>query len=290
MNKEIDNVVLLIPIHPKDYNYIYNFILDIHSKIDIYLIFSSNEDYSTFIYKDLIYEIIIPEDIINSKNFISSIITSKKYYGLKYLITSNYDYIIVCDAEIDFIRSNFTKENVTNKINNIFENKMLYAGRSNDSFSSFISFVNEKSTIIFKDPENYDKIKNITKDFTLFYWFSNLPVYKRDYLVDFFEKIDLNNDISYHCYDYIVFCNYLLIYHNFTILDHTDVLDYTDVIKKYNRHLGSLEIFNTTNMDSIKYLQNNKYGFSFVFHKFFKTNEEYLTNEGTFIIFHLDRD
>ena len=47
-------IAFIIPIHPKHYDYIYNFIDTIKIYIDIYLVFSNENDYIIFNKKDKI--------------------------------------------------------------------------------------------------------------------------------------------------------------------------------------------------------------------------------------------
>ena len=95
----MNKVALCIPIHPKHYNYIYN-LIDLTNQnhdnnIDIFLIFSNENDYNSFNKKDFIKKIILPP---NTRSH--SIVTYKKFYCLEILKNKEkYDYFIVCDAE-----------------------------------------------------------------------------------------------------------------------------------------------------------------------------------------------
>ena len=75
----IENVAMLIPIHPPYYNYMYQLIhklKDGNIHIDIYLIFSNMEDYNLFYFKNEIHPIILePFDT-------KSIVTYKKLKSL----------------------------------------------------------------------------------------------------------------------------------------------------------------------------------------------------------------
>ena len=73
--------------------------------MDFYLIFSNQDDYDEFEYKEYIKHIIVPSDkIINTKAHVPF----KKFYALDYLKdNTQYDYFISCDAEIDIILENF---------------------------------------------------------------------------------------------------------------------------------------------------------------------------------------
>ena len=117
------SVAFIIPIHPPYYHYIYDLFdkLKRHEiSIDIYLVFSSQEDYDTFVMKDGL-KYFIGENL-NS----AAIITSKKFYALQRLVNSVYTYFIVCDAEIDILPENFTAANILRKIEGVFAGRRLY--------------------------------------------------------------------------------------------------------------------------------------------------------------------
>ena len=159
-NNVIKNVALLIPIHPPHYHYIYNLINNCKKdniEIDMYYVFSNEEDYNTFTMKQDI------SPIICNAFETQSIITYKKLVGLKHLANSNYDYIICCDSEIDIISKNFNNSNINNKIRDIFNNKIIYAGYSNDPFTIY---TNRSCAKLFEEKFNY--IEEITEDFTLY--------------------------------------------------------------------------------------------------------------------------
>ena len=271
-DEKIDNVALLIPLHPKHYDFIYNLLDKIKNKMDLYIVFSNNDDYSQFNKKDMIFPIILDHEQYNG-----NVVTYKKFYGLKYLIDSNYDYIINCDAEIDIILNNFTKKHVNDKINEIFENKIIYAGVSSEKIFSDITMA---TSSVFNDEEIIKKLKIITEDFKLFYWWSDLPVYKREHLKDFFSKINYDN-MNFNYFDYKIYYNYLFAYHDFKFINLTEDIG----------HNYSLEIFFDfiSNIRYISYLKDKGYGFSWVNHNFYNNNINFLKKD-TFIIFHLDRE
>jgi hypothetical protein len=269
---KINKVAFVIPIHPKHYDIIYNFINKMHEngkKIDIFLVFSSYKDYKNFEKKDKILKI-----ILNKSYKEEGIITYKKFYALEQLRNnSEYEYFIVCDAEISIIPENFNEGNILQKIEKIFENKTIYAGRSK---CSFFDKITTDSANLFDEQE---KLKNITNNFTLYYWWSDLPMYKREHLTHFFGKIDYSN-IDWFQFDHVVYLNYLILYHKFDILNTTPLLN----------HEHSLESYHTQDEKMLDVLKENKYGFSWATPKLFHANKEYFLKEGTFLLYHLDRN
>ena len=262
---------MLIPIYPPHYHYIYDLINKLKDKdihIDIHLVFSNSQDYNHFTHKDKIYPIILESFETNS------IITYKKFVGLKQLAHSTYDYIICCDSEIDIISENFTEEIINNKIEQIFYNKKLYAGNITGNYFTCIP---EKCAQMF--PGKYEYLKNITYNFTLYFWWSDLPVYRRVDLIPFFNMINYDNIVWEH-FDYIIYQYYLILHDGFEIIDTTPITKIS----------WCLEKLYTDNIDILNALINMKYGFSWNTKNFYNLNKEFIKAQKGFIIYHLDRD
>ena len=127
----------------------------IDERIDFYLIFSNNEHYINFKLKNLFKHIILENEKINEK---SSYIL--KSYALNILKENkNYEYFICCDSEIGFIMENMNYENILNKINMIFENKLIFAGTNIIKMRPVGYKILQESAEIFKDSNNISKIK-----------------------------------------------------------------------------------------------------------------------------------
>lgn len=264
-------IAFIIPIHPKHYSFIYN-LLDVidtihNNDIDIYLVFSNNEDYDHFDKKNKIKKIIIPE--INT----NSIVTYKKFFALDTLKDdTNYDYFIVCDAEITIIPENFHKKNIVNVINKIFENKIIYAGKVSHDLA--INITKTSCNLLM----NADTLEKITENYTLYFWWSDLPVYKREHLSHFFSLIDYTN-INWHHFDHVIYVSYLILHHDFTILNITPLLN----------HSWSLEMYNTQNIDNLQTLKSIHYSFSYITKYLYSNYVDFFKNENTFLLYHLDR-
>jgi hypothetical protein len=269
-NASIKTVALIIPIHPKHYHFIQNLVNKINSreenKIDIYLVFSSEEDYNNFSERDKIKKIILPNVETHS------IVSYKKFYALELLKNeTKYDYFIVCDAEIDIIPENFNETNILKKISDFYTNKKVYAGKTNKDIA--IDITRTSAEIIAND-----SLKEITNDYTLYYWWSDLPVYKREHLNDFFDKFSYEN-MNYNHFDHLIYLNYLILYHGFTIVNITDVIQFE----------WSIENLYTSDEKILELLKQQGYGFSYINHGLLDANHGYMMREGTFLIYHLDR-
>jgi hypothetical protein len=267
----IDNIAFLIPIHPPHYHFMYNLINKLkynNIKIDIYLVFSNNTDYSIFTMKNEIHPIMC--EYLQTK----SIVTYKKFIGLKYLAYSKYDYIICCDSEIDIISSNFTTEIINNKIKQIFDNKKIYGGTTNDE--GIKNILRLSSTFFL---EKYKYLEDITENFTLYFWWSDLPVYRRTDINQFLNIIKYDNLVWEH-FDYIIYQYYLILYHGFEIINITYIINLK----------WSLEYLFTDNIDLLNKLININYGFSWNSKSFYNLNKNFVESQKGFLIYHLDRD
>jgi len=266
------NVALIIPLHPKHYEIMYKLLdKNITDIIDVFIVFTNKYEYDIFKQKYKIKPIVLPDNFQTG-----SIVTYKKLYALQSIMSNiNYDYFIVCDSEIDIINKNFNMNNILNKVESIFKNKIIYAGEANRQLLT--DTVNSGSSNVFCN-NDFNKLKDITNDFTLYYWWSDLPVYKREHLPDFFNKICFNN-ISWKHFDHIIYLNYLLLYKDFSLLNITPLID----------HNWSLELYYTDNIEKLNKLKEHKYGFGWVIPKFLEISYDYLLNEGTFLIYHTDR-
>jgi len=267
-----NKLALIIPLHPKDFHYIYNIKnkLTMNKFLDIYFIFSNKDDFDQFQYKNDFNFIII--DNTNTNN----IVTYKKWFSLNQL-ADKYDYYIVCDSEIDIIIENFTLNNILNKINYIFENKCIYAGQimNNDTLTN----ITKTSCDIFKSCQDIDKLKELTLNYNLYYWWSDIPVYKGSHVIDFFSKIKDYKNINWYHFDHKIYLNYLVLYHDFNFVNITPHINI----------YWSLESYNVNDVNYLEKLKNIKYSFSWVVPKLFIQYKDFFINNGTFLLYHLDR-
>jgi hypothetical protein len=264
---EIQKIAFIIPIHPPKYDFIYSLIEDLKNNninIDLFLVFSNEEDYSIFyFFKDYIKPIFLPENT-NTQ----SIVTYKKFYALNILKDNlKYDYFIVCDSEIKIIASNFNELNIINKIKNIFENKKIY-GIEYTSYNPFL--INKSCRELFKN----DTLSNYSQLHT---WWNNIPVYKRNTLDDFFDKITLEALTWYH-FDYIIYEYYLILYQNFKMINITHIVG----------ACGSIEFLYDIDQEMTNKLKLLEYGFSWVPKRLYVKAKELFNKNGAFIQYHLD--
>jgi hypothetical protein len=267
---KIENIAFVIPIHPPHYHFMYRLINTLKTnniQINIHLVFSNANDYEHFTMKNEI------QPIICCSFHTQSIITYKKFFGLQQLADSTYDYIICCDSEIDIICNNFTSDIMNDKIKQIFDNKKIYAG---DITGKWVSRIIQSSATLF--PESYDFLNMITNNFTMYFWWSDLPVYRRTDIVPFFNMINYDNIIWEH-FDYIIYQYYLILYHNFEIINTTPITNVQ----------WSLEGLDTDDSTILNTLLDINYGFSWNTKKMYELNKTFIESQKGFLIYHLDR-
>ena len=157
-------------------------------------------DYELFKFKDIAYI----KSIILDNPVTDNIVIYKKITILNKLIDSNYD------SEIDIISENFNYSNIMNKINHIYNNKIVYTGIAYNNSAEYD--IVKISSNVFNDENDKIKLTKLTNNYTYLYWWCDIPVFKREHLKDFFSKITINSYNWYH-FDQIMYFNYLLLYH-----------------------------------------------------------------------------
>jgi hypothetical protein len=269
----MDRVAFVIPIHPPFYHFMHRFLARYpENSSRIYLVFSSPEDRDAFGVHPAVTPIIIPQGLTYSMHSPDGIVDYKKFYALSQLMDTPHDYFIACDAEIHLVVHNFTPENVLFKIDSLFANKRIYYGVGDGEGFGDLNRGNFLS-----EPE-LERLKEMTGRRRVHFWWSDLPVYRRDTLKHFFEKFPISDQITSRP-DNILYQYYLALYHGFSFID---------VNQLFELHC-SLEGFATLNEENIHKLTRVGYGHSWVVSTQYKINHRILDELGTFLVYHLDR-
>jgi len=267
----MDSVAFVIPIHPPFFHYLRNFLGQLPpASSRVYAVFSSPEDRGAFGEHPAVSPIVIPQGLTYDPHSTAGIVDFKKFYALSQLKNSHHEYFIVCDSEIQLVPENYTPENVLGKIEAIFKNKQIYAsnGGSGNTVAACTAFPGDLAL----------RAKALTEDYGLVFWWSNLPVWKREHLPHFFELLPIPAEI-YSRPDYNIYQVYLALYHDFRFLNLTP-------------HIGvysSLEGFATRKEELIDRLSALGYGHAWVMTTQLNLNRDKLTQLGTFLAYHLDR-
>lgn len=172
---------------------------------DVFLIFSSKEESDQFklISGDLRHGSIICDEPIGP-----SPITQKKIFGLKYIFNNtDFDKVGVIDADTAFIKY----VDYDKCFEEYIGNKKIYT-----AYSTKHPHVNGiiKSPTKFFNEEDVNKIKELTHEFKGYFWFNDIPVYSKQYFLDFIQYINYEenkNKLEYIDFDFIMYGYYLLV-------------------------------------------------------------------------------
>ena len=280
---EITNTAFVIPTHPPHYHYIYNLIWRLEQAkihIDIFLVFSNTSDFELFNFKSSIKPIIIPS-MPKWSEIQTPVVVFKTFYALKQLAATTYDYFIVCDSEIDIIGENLTNENLREKITTIFANRNIYSGDVSDNSitNGYLREILDKSAGVFNETDR-ESLRLITKDFTQYIWWSDMPVFRRADLDKFFDRID-ETKVSWYVFNHIVYLYFLILTDDFKIVDTTNITGMNWSLEHPNI------VYNKTMIDKLSELG---VGFSWVVYKSFLTMKDHFKKDKkTIILYHLDR-
>jgi len=193
--KKQDSVCFLIPLHEEKFSYGTD-IISSHNKFfgcdNIFIVFSNEFESNLFLEqnKTLCYNSIIYPNKIDKAAAIK-----KKFFGIEYLFTNlNYEYVICIDSDALFLRN----ADLLAICEKFYINKILFANSivKNDFMNSIIC-----SSQRFFDKLIAEKIGKLLEDNTLYFWFNEIPIYKKDVFNRFKHKIDLNRifqDISWY--------------------------------------------------------------------------------------------
>lgn len=229
----MNKAAFIIPVYPPHYIFL-DFLNKISDNIDvdIILVLSYKSDLEELlkcnfkiIYKHIVLERFINSDAIKQMIDNKIIITFKKYFALN-LLKNSYEYCATIDCEIDFINVN----NVYEKFKCFCDNKKVVGSliTTNDFRHELVNKINIECGKIFTDKEMYNKLSEITYNFNIYFWFSDIPVYNMSYIDDYFKYIGFDNSeafiskISWYVFDYIPYVYYCVLFKNYQILNIKD--------------------------------------------------------------------
>jgi len=273
----MNKCAFVIPLHVKHFNYGYTIITELaDSDADVYFVFTTIEDKNKFqlgLPEDTVMHFLILNDfadieIVEKK---MSYVSIKKLFALSVLY-EKYEYISCIDSEIKFLR----KTKFYDMMKSVVDKKTICGGKVPYHHTGEIDIVRDSTTLLVDAKYHYD-LQQLTEDFTIYTWWSNLPVYDCKIACEFLQWINFhNNNLERFCWNifddmtYNFFCilfkNYKLeripiCFHSLELCD-TNLVEYTD------QHLCKLYWVNKK-----AYLQNKQY---------YDSSEFY-------IIFHIDR-
>jgi hypothetical protein len=179
--------------------------------------------------------------------------------------------LITCDAEISFI--NYNRDNILSKLSQFFNNKRIFGGISLDHTT--ITVMRDSAEIF--NSQQREQLNDLTLNFTLYTWWSNVPVYRTADLPDFLE---LTSKLNYHFthFDHIMYQYYLVLYHQFEFINMTPYIGIWWSLESHALSPNLIDILFTL-----------KYTLDWVSSKAYNMNKQYYNQCGAFLAYHLDR-
>jgi hypothetical protein len=265
-----------IPLHPKHFNYGYEIIDALNgTDADLYFIFTDDADKDAF-YKDIEGDVnyLILSDFVDIKrlNKNRSWVSVKKMYALSKLY-KRYEYISCIDSEVMFINKTFYKS-----MKHTSNDKMICGGDISDSANrDYIKIIKESLTNIVPVKDRA-KLKQISQDYSIYTWWSNLPVYDSSKARGFLDWVQFNNTdfidkMTWYVFDDIVYNYYVILKYNYKLVVIPDIntsLEYASnkIIQQVDKEICKLHWVN--------YSQ-------------YKLDEDYYKKNDFIIAYHLDR-
>jgi hypothetical protein len=276
----------IIPVYPPHYHYL-DFLSKIDGKplyFDIILVLSYISDFyelEKYNYKG--YSVIILEDYFD-KEYINDIInkkviiTFKKYYALN-LLKNKYLYSAVVDSEIEFVNIN----NVFEKFKNFCDKKQIIGSmiETNDFRHKLIKDINNTSSIFFtNDNMLYERLKIITKDFNIYFWFSDIPIYDMSYIDEFFEFIKFNetnfiNNLTWSVFDFIPYVYFVLLFKDYKLIN---IKDY-GLTREWSLESMPIETYNNV-------IEKINYRPLWLIHNVYNENRNSINNDDIILTYH----
>jgi hypothetical protein len=271
-----------IPLHPKHFNFAYEILqqLNKNSDADIYFIFTTKKEMNTFKLNIpntelLYYKSLVLDDFTQSKKLDEnrSWVSVKKLYALSVLY-KKYKYISCIDSEVMFIKKN----NFYNVMNNIANNKIIIGGDITNSNNKDYKKIIKSSLTYIVPLNDIDKLKELSHNYTIYTWWSNLPVYDCSKAADFLDWIEFNNNsfldkINWFVFDDLLYNYYLILKHNFKLA----IIPELKASLEYGDH------------NIIQNVNNNICKIYWVNYSIYTKNTEYYDNQDFILVYHLDR-
>ena len=250
----------VIPLHPKHFDYVrqYKTLKD----VDIYLVFSHERDRYQFSQQQQrsYFSLVIPPLMEHTCLQTKSFATMKKFYALGQLY-NKYDYIACIDAEVIFLQT----DGFYDMMKSVATSKKIYGGDSTSEYNRKIIFESLTRLTPVKDHEQLAKLSN---NFTMYTWWSNVPVYDCANVGHFLEWIDLTN-VNWYVFDNLLYNYFCLLFYGYELVVVPNLQDSLE-----NAESETIEFVND---GTIYWVNANAY---------FENQQYY---KDFFIVFHLDR-
>lgn len=206
------NACFLVPIHPPKFNYGIQFLTSYNQLYEddhVFLVFTTNEEKEEFkkLAGDLRYRSIVCGPLSGN-----SPTTEKKFLGLNIVFRdTDFENVGVVDIDSEFIQ-HVDYSDLFEKYNKrgiIYGNKYDYAPKP--IIMSPLKFFN---------PYDQGRLHEITRDFSVYFWFNDLPVYNKRHFQGFMKHINFHErsrELVWFDFDFIIYGYYLLLTNAFRL-------------------------------------------------------------------------
>jgi hypothetical protein len=184
---------------------------------DIYVVFSNEQeaDIFSFSYAKEHKALVLPHDM---RGF-NSIVNVKKLVAIKELY-DKYDWLGVYDCETEYVKP-VNLDELYQEIGSRKWVKGNYATIGAD-------IIKKVATLLGLDTNR--RVINETKDFTLYWWFQDIPVYDTSEVNLFLEWLDSRPNINqilneYHCFEFLMYSLYMIAYKEWEVRPYDFHLD-----------------------------------------------------------------
>jgi hypothetical protein len=176
---------------------------------DVYVVFSDEYEAQLFSnqYHNPFNTLVLPE---NMRGF-GSIVNVKKITAIKALY-DKYDWLGVYDCETEYVKP-VNLHDLYAEIGSRKYVKGNYASVGGD-------IIKKVATILGLDTNR--KVINETKDFSLYWWFQDIPVYDTSETYLFLEWLESRPNIveilnEYHCFEFLIYSLYMIAYRDWEV-------------------------------------------------------------------------
>lgn len=283
----ISTCLVYIPLHPKHYDYIYELMDEpVQLPFDYCFCFTNQSDLEMFAYKDRLdgnkYKRFLLTDICSEKRFRlfeykRSWVNVKKLCGLKhiYLTMPSYEHILVFDAEIKIINKDVDHVGLIREVCERAE--ILGSGKYKSPCWHALNIHRCSIRMLHRGWRR--GLNALTNNGCYCAWFTNIPIYERKYLGEFFDVLGpgFENNLSYFSFDHVIYYLFLAVRGYWKLRN----------IEDFGHSVG-LECSNDIN----PYIDASKqFPLLWVRDSIYRENKEYIEKEDkrAFISFHRDR-
>lgn len=185
---------------------------------NVFLVFSNNEEKEN--YKKISQNLKYRSIVCTEQLYCTKPISQKKIFGVNYIFNNTeFDKVGVTDVDVVFIKS----LNYDELFQKSVDKKVIYVSKSSNK--GIIEKVGREAAKIFFSPQDYKKLEEITENFSLYFWFNDIPIYEKKYFKEFLSYINYDKKVKellYTTFDYILYIWYLLL-KDLVKFDHIEV-------------------------------------------------------------------